>query len=243
MWTKQQIRDCQEAANKVTSIIFEAFYLIKEYDKVTEYEVQQYIHKRYKEEGLVTDQGQIVAFGKNTGFVHYYPDKNSDILTPNILILIDCWARLDKPNAPFCDTTWMAYHGDKVPKRKQEIFDLMIKARDDAIALAKREIKKGKMPFGLKMDGISRRTISNKGHGDKFMHTLGHSLGLKGPHGEPKGLNRKNDQPLEKNLGYTIEPGIYFENDFGVRSEIDFYITDDMEFVLMTPLQKKIFLI
>ena len=26
-------------------------------------------------------------------------------------------------------------------------------------------------------------------------------------------------------MGYTIEPGIYFENDFGVRSEIDFYIS------------------
>lgn len=44
-------------------------------------------------------------------------------------------------------------------------------------------------------------------------------------------------------LGYTIEPGLYFENGFGVRDEIDFYINDNFELVITTNLRNNLIFI
>ena len=156
------------------------------------------------------------------------------------MILIDCWARLNKPSAPFCDTTWMAYYGKQVPKKIQDVFNIMINARDSTINMIKRNLKKGTMPIGNKLDAVSRKVISDAGFGKEFLHTLGHSLGFDSPHGRADGLNKKNRKKLTYNLGYTIEPGIYFKDKFGVRSEIDFYISKKNELVFFTPVQEEI---
>jgi Xaa-Pro aminopeptidase len=41
-------------------------------------------------------------------------------------------------------------------------------------------------------------------------------------------------------VGYTIEPGIYLKNKFGVRSEIDFYINEKNRVVITTKVQREI---
>ena len=82
------------------------------------------------------------------------------------------------------------------------------------------------------------------GFEENIQHSLGHSLGIKEDHGpKPDWLYAENYFELAKNLGYTIEPGIYFSNKFGIRSEIDFYISADNELILTTDLQKEIVLI
>ena len=72
------------------------------------------------------------------------------------------------------------------------------------------------------------------------MHNTGHSLGMSKAHGRNGRLGHKYNKDLIRNMGYTIEPGIYFKNKFGIRSEIDFYISSNMKLVITTDVQKNI---
>ena len=89
------------------------------------------------------------------------------------------------------------------------------------------------------MDRVAHDVIGNAGYGNTIKHTVGHSLGFDSPHGKLPGINWKEYKRLAKNVGYTIEPGMYFK-DFGMRTEIDFYINSKSAVVITTALQKDI---
>ena len=72
----------------------------------------------------------------------------------------------------------------------------------------------------------------------RFLHGLGHELGFTSPHGSGRRLNPKNVHSLKNNMGYTIEPGAYIKNKFGVRSEIDFYVDNKNRVIVTTKIQK-----
>jgi Xaa-Pro aminopeptidase len=215
-----------------------------------------FIRKAYKKHGLVNDHKKefaIVAFGKNTKEVHYFPLKplrskglgdhlknglakgKGTKLVPNTLILLDIWARLDKKNAPYADMTWMFLYGKKVPADILQKWNILKKARDAAINY----VQKHKLPRGLDIDRAAHDVIGNAGFGSSIKHTVGHSLGFDSPHGKLPGINWREYSPILKNVGYTIEPGMYFK-DFGMRTEIDFYISNKNGVVITTPLQSEI---
>lgn len=243
MWTKEQIENHREAARRLKKIVDATFgYIEKNKKNVMEKDVQLFIYEKIKEYNLVIDKTPvIVAFNKNSANPHYHPTKESNKKLKNgDVIMIDLWARLDKKHAPFADITWMGFCGKKVPKKTQKVFDIVIHARDEGIKFIKKELKNKKMPAGNKTDKIVRDHIHHHGYGEKFIHSTGHSLGLHGPHGNLRRLRENAKKPLHQNVAYTIEPGIYLDGEFGMRSEIDFYVSSDWRFVLTTENQKKI---
>jgi Xaa-Pro aminopeptidase len=66
-------------------------------------------------------------------------------------------------------------------------------------------------------DRAARAVITDAGWGDRFIHRLGHGIGLD-VHEEPY-LVRGNDTPFESGMAFSIEPGIYLAGRFGVRIE------------------------
>ena len=94
---KKEIEKHKLAAGKLDRIKDEAFFLIgKNIGKISEYQVNEFILKRFKEEGLVPDKAhpsQIVAADTNTSFFHYFPPKKgSKTIQKNQLVLLDIWA-------------------------------------------------------------------------------------------------------------------------------------------------------
>lgn len=239
MWTNQKIRQHEKAAKILLKIKDLAFDYMRA--NKTEHEVQQFIIKKFKEFDLKSDKDPpIVAFNENSAHVHYYPSKKSKKLKKNTLVMIDIWARLNSPGAPFADITWMAYHGNKILPRIQRIFNIVKKARDSSILFIKKELKKGRIPTGKEINQVTREIITKAGFSKKINLYTGHCIGYHSPHGNRKNINMTNNSPLLKNYGYTIEPGIYLKNEFGVRSEIDFYITKNKKLIITTDVQKKI---
>jgi Xaa-Pro aminopeptidase len=169
--------------------------------------------------------------------------KKSKKLKPGSFILIDIWARLAKNKAPFSDITWLAYCGKKAPKEISSIFKKTIGARDNAINFIKFSLKKKKLPIGREIDLSAMKFISEEVHKDAVLHRTGHSIGTLSPHGIPGHLSIKNENSLEKNLGYTIEPGIYLKNKFGMRSEINFYIDERLRINITTKMQTELVII
>jgi Xaa-Pro dipeptidase len=244
MWNLEKIDDHVEAAEMLCQIKDDAFDLIRKNPQISEYEVQQFIFAQFEQNQLVSDRDKaMVAFRENTSLVHYYPVQNCKLSGVGTLVMMDLWAKLDKEDAPYADITWMGYVGSPPSDEIQAVYDLVIKARDAGLKLIRRYLKKGQIPTGKMIDDEVRKVITTGGYGDKFVHTTGHSLGFNSPHGKEFGLNWKSVRPLIKNLAYTIEPGVYLDNKFGVRTEIDFYINDKLELVITTDVQKELVII
>ena len=76
---------------------------------------------------------------------------------------------------------------------------------------------------GSELDGIARAHLGASGLGEAFTHGLGHGIGLE-THEEP--MLRHWDGPLLAGMVVTLEPGVYFPGDIGIRIEDDVLLTD-----------------
>ncbi len=240
MWTEKQIAQHIEAAQKLGIIKNDVANFILLNKNTDELLVQKFVLKKMKEYGLKMDKDKpIVAFGKNTSFVHYFPNKlNKRQLKNNTLILLDIWARLNQPRAPYADMTWMFYYGKKVPNHLEKFFQKVMGARDLALGKMVKDINLGVSIIGGELNQLAVDYFGNLKN--NFKHSLGHSLGTVSPHGIYAGFHRRNRKNIIPNLAYTIEPGLYFTNRFGFRSEIDVLWKKNGQIIITTPLQKKI---
>jgi Xaa-Pro aminopeptidase len=242
-WSEKEIKNHKKATTLLCKIKDKAFQFIKENsDNITEYDVAVFIKSKYKEFGLRSDkEAVIVAFDTNTSFVHYFPrKKTAKKLNKENLIMIDLWARLRESYSPYADITWMGYFGKNISKEIQNVFDVVIKTRNACIQFIKKEITENRLPKGKEVEKYHVDFIKKFGYGDYIDHFVGHSIGFHSPHGKLSGLNPKGNKSILKNIGYTIEPGIYLDGKFGVRSEIDFYINKEKEIIITTEIQDKI---
>src|SRR5207244_8445429 len=107
---------------------------VRQSGSVRETEVQQRILDHFKKHGLVTDHPPICAAGPHSGDPHYAPTSGSDAaVREGDFVLIDLWAKLDRPRSVYSDLTWTAFVGNEVPARYAEIFKIVAQARDAAI--------------------------------------------------------------------------------------------------------------
>ncbi len=241
---KDQIEKHKIAAEKLYLINEKAFNFIKEnIGRISEYDVSSFISSEFKKEELVSDKNwplQIVAVNENAANPHYCPSKKTaKIVKKNNLILIDIWARLEEKDSPFADITWMAYSGESIPKEIQNVFDKVIKARGLALEFIEENLKKRKMPKTKRVDDIVRSYFKRCGQEKGVFHGTGHSLGFSDCHGRYFSFGGKSKTILKSNIPFTIEPGLYFKNKFGVRSEIDCYVTEDYNLKITTKAQKR----
>lgn len=114
------------------------------------------------------------------------------------------------------DITRTAFFG--TPTRK---FLAILKIVREAQCAALREVRPGMACATI--DASARRVIDSAGFGQNFTHRTGHGIGLD-VHEEPY-IVRGNAQPLQEGITFTIEPGIYLPDDFGVRWEDDMLCT------------------
>lgn len=244
-WTNRQVRQHTLAGKLLIKTKDDAFGYISAHPGASEYEVQQFILQEFKKNKLVRDKDPpIVGFDTNAAIPHYFPKKKSAHLKKNSLVLIDIWARLNEPKAPFSDITWMGHRGTP-PKKIKQAFKAVCDARDASLRLVTTQLGRGRIPTGKEIDDAACNVLIKRGYVKNILHRTGHSIGTTSPHGVFRNLNRKGDRPLHPCMGYTIEPGLYFKgkDGFGIRSEIDFLITKNRKLVVTTPIQRKLILI
>ena len=88
-------------------------------------------------------------------------------------------------------------------------------------------LARGEPVLGCDVDDACRRVIEEAGFGPSFIHRTGHSLHatVHGNGANLDNLESRDDRKLLPRTLVTIEPGIYLPGKFGVRSEVDLYIT------------------
>ena len=133
-----------DASDKIHRIIMQAFDEIarrmRADEPTTEYDIQQFMVRRYAEENLESDnEPPIVAVNANAANPHYEPtrDRHAPIKRGDF-VLFDVWAKLKKPNAVYTDQTWTGYVGESVPEEYTRIFNIVREARDAAVKFVRR---------------------------------------------------------------------------------------------------------
>src|SRR4029453_14255842 len=185
----------------------------------TEYDVQQQMADWFAEEGLVSDSPPNVSVANNAGNPHYLPTlEASRTIHLDELVLLDLWGKLDRPGAVYADITWMGFTGRRPPEPQAKAFEAVCAARDAATALVQRAGGAGQELPGWQGDRAAASVLRSAGYGNHILHRTGHSLG-ENVHGNGVNMDdyeTHDDRRLLAGTGFTIEPGVYFE-DFGVR--------------------------
>lgn len=231
-WSKAQLEGHLEAGRRVDRVRREAFEKIGEKlrasEHVTEWDIQQFIAGRFREEGLFTDHGPDVAVNANASNPHYEPKQHacSAIKTGDV-VLIDMWAKLDRPEAVYYDITWMAFCGQQAPAEMERVFNIVREARDRAIQCAQDAVAAKRELRGYEVDDAARSYIREQGFAEYFFHRTGHSIGTEvhGTGANMDNLETHDERKVIPGTCFSIEPGIYLP-EFGVRSEVNVYVDE-----------------
>lgn len=248
VWTPAQKEAHDRAAGNIHHIILEAFgeigRRVRSDEPTTEYDIQQFIMRRFEEEGMTSDGAPpIVAVNANSAMPHYSPtpETHSPIRRGDF-VLLDVWAKMKSPGAVYADQTWTGYVGEAVPEEHASVFRVVSGARDAAVQFLREQIGAGNYVRGGEVDDVSRGVIERAGFGDQFVTRTGHSIGeeVHGNGANIDNLETPDGRRLAPHTCFSIEPGVYQEGRFGVRSEIDVYVGDGTVEVTGQPIQTEV---
>jgi len=110
----------------------------------------------------------------------------------------------------------------KPTDKMKAVFDIVHRAQSAALASARPG------PPCESVDAAARSVIVDAGYGPGFKyftHRVGHGMGMDG-HEWPY-LVHGDKTPLQANMTFSDEPGIYIRGEFGVRLEDDMHILND----------------
>lgn len=227
--TEDQIQSHFEAQRRLDSVLDETWRFIGEATRdggtTDEFSTVQRMLKAMEAEGLWTDHGPNVSAGPNSANSHYEPTaESSRLIRSGDFLLIDCWAKLaDDEDAVWYDITWTATVGREPTHHEQKIFTTVRDARDAAIKRVQDAYAEGRPIAGWEADDAAREVIRNAGFGAQFTHRTGHNIAvsLHGNGAHLDNLETHDERLLLPNTCFSVEPGIYFPGEFGVRSEVN----------------------
>lgn len=238
-WSEEAYRENLEVSTVMRRIVDLTFAFMKEKigknQRVTEYDVQQFMLGHFERNGLITHDAPNCSVNANSANPHYEPTIGvHSELRKGDFVLIDLWAKKNKPGATYNDITWVGYLGPEVPEKYVKIFDVVKGARDAAVDYLKKSFAEKKGVRGCDVDDVCRKYINQAGYGDQFIHRTGHSITEDG-HGSGANIDNletRDERALIPETSFSIEPGIYFIGDFGIRTEICVYISKENEIIV-----------
>ena len=210
----RMVKDSEEMENISTAVRKSEEALKLTLDTVSEGVTEKFVAGRlqenYEKKGLDSPAfGSIVAAGENSSVPHHSPtDRQIKRYEP---IVVDFGGRY---NGYASDTT-RTFFIDRATPEMEEIYDVTREAQVSTIEALNPETTYADA------DRIAREIIGRKGYGSKFIHRLGHGLGIS-VHEDPY-LVPDNKQTILENSVFTIEPGIYLPGKGGVRIEDTVY--------------------
>lgn len=184
---------------------------------ITEEEVALAIQNSFSNQEA-SPQFSIVASGFNSAFPHH--QTGSRVLKEGDVIVIDLGGKFEGYAS---DITRMATLG---PPPKE--YTLVHQIVDNAVRAALAAALPGET--AMNVDKAARDVIEKAGFGEFFVHRTGHGLGSE-IH-EPPFITSTSKTILEPGMVFSIEPGIYMPDKFGVRLEEIVILKEDGPVIL-----------
>src|SRR5271168_1365224 len=191
----------------------------------TEFAMVQFLQEGLRRANLVWEHGPNVSAGPNSADSHYEPTAaKSRPIRKGDFVLIDIWGKLaNDPTTVWYDITWTGVVDREPTEREQFIFNTVRNARDASIAVVEKAFAAGERIAGWQADDASRGVIRAAGFGEWFTHRTGHNIAteLHGPGAHLDNLETHDERLILPHTCFSVEPGIYFPGEFGVRSEVN----------------------
>jgi len=172
---------------------------------VSEAEVAWVAEEAFRLDGAEEVCFTLVASGPNGAYPHHHSGER--LLGEGDAIVLDIGASLDGYKS---DITRMVFLGEP-PAEFLEAYDAVLEANTQGRAAVKPGVT------AQEVDQAARSALEARGYGEYFIHRTGHGLGLE-TH-EPPYIMAGNQQPLETGMTFSVEPGVYFPDQFGIRIE------------------------
>ena len=190
-----------------------------------EYSMVRWLAEAIERAGMVTEHGPNVSAGPNSADSHYEPSAaSSRVIGSGDFVLIDIWAKLaGRPEAVWYDITWTAVVDREPSGREVAVFHAVREARDAAIELVESAFARGEEIAGWQTDEAARQIIAQAGYAEWFTHRTGHNIGteLHGSGAHLDNLETHDERRILPNTCFSVEPGVYFPGEFGIRSEVN----------------------
>lgn len=218
--TAKEIKYLQKAA-AIADSIFTA--LVKELKTnknsyKTEKDIADFIEKTAKKHNTMLSFETIVASGKNGAMPHYNPQ---NIPLQRRFCVLDFGVRYKNYISDMSRTIFFGMP----TKEERKAYAQVQEAQQAAFRIVKNNAK------CKKIDTVSRKKI-------QYPHSLGHGIGIE-VHEAPS-LSQKSRDILKENMCFTLEPGIYIPNKYGIRIEDDVWLSKKGP-VLLTKSSRELF--
>lgn len=158
----------------------------------------------------------IVAVNQNSAQAHYAKSSKDVILRDGDLVLIDCGAYYESGLATDITRVFVKGTPNELQKR---VYTTVLKAFLNCF--------NSDFKTGIEYDTFAHSLLDNAIEGFKFNHGLGHGIGIN-VHEAPPNLSQNEiaETEIKNGMCFTIEPGLYNPNCFGVRLENSCYKKD-----------------
>lgn len=165
----------------------------------------------------------IVAINENAAKAHALP--TDKILKKGDLLLLDAGVKFERycsdrtRTACFDENFNFSKEQNFKNAKRQEIYEIVKRAQAAGIAAVKVGAK------ASDIDAAARKVIADAGYAKDFFHSTGHGVGVD-IHELPF-IAAKSNEILKEGMVFSVEPGIYLENEFGVRIEDVVVVRED----------------
>ncbi len=210
-----------EAYKKAFERTDKAVMAIREYiesnDNLSEYDISKCLREEFIKYGAKSlSFNSIVAINQNSALAHYAKNSKDVKLSDGSLVLIDCGAYYESGLAT--DITRVFVKGNPSELQRQ-VYTAVLKAFLNAF--------NANFKTGFEYDALAHSVLDNGIEGFTFSHGLGHGIGIN-VHEAPPALNQSEiaHTEIKNGMTFTIEPGLYNPEYFGVRLENSCYKKD-----------------
>jgi Xaa-Pro aminopeptidase len=213
--TDAEIEHYKDAFRRTDATMLAIRDFIEQNDELSEYDISQRLEEEFFKHGAKSLSFRpIVAVDKNSALAHYSKASKDVILQEGGLVLIDCGAYYEGGLAT--DITRVFVKGEPSDLQKQ-VYTTILKAFESANGSTGYEIDNNVREF------FAQNPIA----GFEFTHGLGHGIGIN-VHECPPSLSKHElaKTEIKDNMCFSIEPGLYNAEHFGVRLENVCYYKD-----------------
>ena len=203
--TKDEVQKLQKAA-AIADRIFESLTKELQTNRImfkTEKDIAEFIDQHAKKWGDGPSFETIVASGKNAALPHYVPQ---NVPIQRGFCVLDFGVKYKNYISDISRTIFFG-----IPEKEEIAKYTKVRSANE------RAIKELKIGKKLKdIDKLSRKEFN-------YPHSLGHGIGVE-VHEAPN-VSPKSKDIIKENMCFTIEPGMYVPEKFGIRIEDDMWMT------------------
>lgn len=227
--SEEELKAYKYAFERTDKAVMAIREFIENNDNISEYDIAKRLKEEFIKYGAKSlSFNSIVAINQNSALAHYAKNDKNVILKEGSLVLIDCGAYYESGLAT--DITRVFVKG-KPNELQKQVYTTVLKAFLNAFNYTNQHLtlalssKEREYVTGFEIDKLAHSILDNKIEGFTFGHGLGHGIGIN-VHEAPPNLSQNEiaKTQIVDGMTFTIEPGLYNPEHFGVRLENSCYM-------------------